>query len=324
MNLTRDEFCKQVFERDNYTCVVPGCRRRAADPHHIMERRLFTDGDPIPWGYHIDNGASLCELHHRHAEEGYFPPQALRRWLEVPTILPAICDPNKLYDKWGNEIPSAPSKHVKYPKTPYLNFSPGYESGDRYIANKELVGKPLAVTVKKDGSCVTLSPDVVGARNGTEARHPSFALLKQRHAQIKDKIPPGIQIFGEWLFARHSIKYEGSLALQDYLEVFAVYDQHDQLFLSQDDVADLCKRLDLVMVETVARVVYEAEWVLVQGIKALADELIGKGHEGVVVKTVYPHHYTQHGLNVAKYVRANHVQTDQHWSRMEITKNVLR
>jgi hypothetical protein len=74
----------------------------------------------------------------------------------------------------------------------------------------------------------------------------------------------------------------------------------------------------------VARVVYEAEWVLVQGIKALADELIGKGHEGVVVKTVYPHHYTQHGLNVAKYVRANHVQTDQHWSRMEITKNVLR
>jgi len=265
----------------------------------------------------------LCELHHSHAEAGFFPPQALRRWIGLPILLPAICATGHLYDKWGNEIPKAPAEHVKYPKTPYFNFSPSFESGDRYIDSKDLLGKPLAITVKKDGSCVTLSRDLCGARNGHEARHPSFDLLKQRHAALKAQIPEGVQVFGEWLYAKHSIEYKERLALRDYLEVFAVYDQKAQLFLSQDDVATCCKELGLVMVDTPARAVYEHEWQLVRGITAIAEEVIRSGHEGVVVKSAYPYHYTQFAVNVAKYVRAKHVQTTMHWTRAEITKNEL-
>lgn len=322
--LSREEFAKQVFERDKHTCVIPGCGRPAADPHHIMERRLFCDGDPLPGGYDLNNGASLCEQHHIHAEEGYFPPQALRRWLGIPTVLPALCKKDVIYDKWGNEIGKAPHAHAKYPKTPYLNFSPGYENGDRYIDTKDLLGKPLAITVKKDGSCVTLSRDTCGARNGHDAEHPSFNMLKARHAALKDAIPEGIQLFGEWLYARHSIHYTGPLALRDYFQVFAVYDQNEQLFLGQDDVQIMCDDLDLVMVERAAVVCYYAEWELIQGISVAGEAAIARGEEGVVVKSMYPYHYTQFAVNAAKYVRENHVQTSEHWRKQAIVKNEVQ
>ena len=323
MLLTREEFTKKVFARDNNLCVVPGCDRPAVDAHHILERKLFCDGDPLPGGYNIDNGASLCEQHHIHAEEGYFPPQALRDWLGVPPVLPAICKKELLYDKWGNEIPKAPHAHVKYPKTPYLNFSPGCDD-DRYIDTQELLGKPLAVTVKRDGSCVTLSREVCGARNGHTAEHPSFAPLKARHAAVKESIPKGVQVFGEWLYARHSIHYAGDLALLDHLQVFAVYDQDQQLFYSQDDMLDLCRFLGLAAVDRLAVVTYKAEWELVNGVTALAQAAILRGEEGVVVKSMYPYHFGQFPTNVAKYVRENHVQTTDRWKQEAVIKNELR
>lgn len=320
--ITREQFASQTFARDKNTCVIPGCGRPAADPHHILERRLFCDGDPLPGGYDLNNGASLCEQHHIHAEEGYFPPQALRRWIGISTVvLPVICKSDRIYDKWGNEIVKAPHDHIKYPKTPYLNFSPSYQGGDRYIATKSLLHKPLAVTVKKDGSCVTLSRDTCGARNGHEADHPSFNMLKARHAALKDRIPEGIQLFGEWLFAKHSIHYTGKLALRDYLEVFAVYDQRQQLFLGQDDVQILCDDLDLAMVARLAVVSYAHEWQLIDSISRLAEGAIADGEEGVVVKSMYPYHYGQFADNVAKYVRNGHIQTDEHWREQKIVKN---
>jgi 5-methylcytosine-specific restriction endonuclease McrA len=57
MLLTRDEFRKQVFERDNYRCVICGAKNGdkhvKLDAHHIIERRLWADG-----GYYLENGAT--------------------------------------------------------------------------------------------------------------------------------------------------------------------------------------------------------------------------------------------------------------------------
>jgi hypothetical protein len=59
--LLRDEFREGVFLRDNKTCVI--CHSTASDAHHILERRLFSDG-----GYYLNNGASLCSSCHLKAE----------------------------------------------------------------------------------------------------------------------------------------------------------------------------------------------------------------------------------------------------------------
>ena len=321
--LTRVDFRTKVFERDRNRCIVPGCGNSADDPHHIIERRVWLKEDQFPEGYLLNNGASLCKDHHVHAEKGFFPPQALRHWLDLPTILPKLLNPLKIYDKWGNEIPSVGPKIVKYPKTPYLPFSPSVDREDKCIDLQLLLDKPLIVTKKMDGSCVTLDKDHVGARNAHTAYHPSFNLLKAEHARIKDVIPANVQIFGEWLFAQHSISYKDNLALKSYLQVFAIYDQYQELFWDWLSVESFCTHRGLNVVPIIGEMSFRTTWELTATITKIAEDVISTGHEGVVVKSIYPFHYTQFAENTCKYVRQGHIQTDKHWSRQQIVKNQL-
>ena len=76
--LTREEFKKQVFEKTNGKCCVPGCTCDAADAHHIMDRKLWNDG-----GYYITNGAALCSKHHLDAEHGIITPLQCMDWMGI-------------------------------------------------------------------------------------------------------------------------------------------------------------------------------------------------------------------------------------------------
>lgn len=96
--LTRDEFRNSVFERDGHKCVV--CGKPAKDAHHIIERRLFSDG-----GYYLDNGASLCEEHHIEAEKTCISVDYLRECIGAEEIiLPEHFYRDIEYDKWGNIV----------------------------------------------------------------------------------------------------------------------------------------------------------------------------------------------------------------------------
>ena len=68
--LTREEFKEQVFAKTNGKCCVPGCECAAVDAHHIMDRKLWSDG-----GYYLTNGAALCSKHHLDAEQGRITPR---------------------------------------------------------------------------------------------------------------------------------------------------------------------------------------------------------------------------------------------------------
>jgi len=78
--LNRDEFREGVFKRDNYKCVI--CGLPAVDAHHIMERRLFSNG-----GYFLDNGASLCEEHHLEAEMTILSTDEIRQAAGIKSIV---------------------------------------------------------------------------------------------------------------------------------------------------------------------------------------------------------------------------------------------
>lgn len=98
--LTRDQFRKHVFARDKNKCVI--CTEAAVDPHHIIERRLFTDGS---YGYFLSNGASVCESCHLECEKTKISCDDLRTAAKIKNIiLPLGWDTNKKYDKWGNTI----------------------------------------------------------------------------------------------------------------------------------------------------------------------------------------------------------------------------
>ena len=94
--LTRDAFRNGVFERDHHSCVI--CKQPAVDSHHILERRLWTDG-----GYYLDNGASLCRKHHIEAEETTLSCEEIRNASGITTIIiPEHFYDDINYDKWGN------------------------------------------------------------------------------------------------------------------------------------------------------------------------------------------------------------------------------
>ena len=96
MLLTRDQFREKTLERDEHKCVI--CKSEAKDVHHIIERKLFSDG-----GYYLNNAVSLCSECHILAEKTDVSCEELREYANIKEIvLPEDYDTNEKYDKWGN------------------------------------------------------------------------------------------------------------------------------------------------------------------------------------------------------------------------------
>jgi hypothetical protein len=312
--LSRDEFREQVFDRDGHRCII--CFKHAVDAHHIIERRLWKDE-----GYYLENGASLCEIHHRLAETGHLCPDAIRGILEVPKVYPEGWDINKDYDKWGKVLKKSNEDNTKYPSTSYLNFSPSIvlEDEQQAINLDDFIGVPIVITIKMDGSNTKITNKSVAARNGIDATHKSFDFLKKQHIDFKNDIPDGIEVFGEWLYAKHSIQYE---SLNAYYQMFGLFNKKSNIWLSWIAIKRMSSMLGLKTVPVlVEEKIYNNKYELKAEIERLGQEVIKEGHEGLVIRYSGAFHYGQFSRFVAKYVRPNHVQTDVHWSQQQIIKN---
>jgi len=339
--LSREAFRRQCLERDNGTCVVPWCSDDADEVHHIIERKLWSDE-----GYYMRNGASVCNPHHRLAEEDIIPPHAFWNWIGLEPLTPENLPTN--ITKWGDELDVPPWKelkeYIKYPSTGHLPFSPEHEHRrNDHQSVSQFADIPLVVLVKMDGSNATLVKDYdapVRARNGSHADHESFDMLKQLYYEkdIHNTLPEHLQVAGEWLYAKHSIHYTDSddcdcedqgPALRDWFQVFGVFDTRYDLWLSWPAVERWADRIGFPTVPVVETGVYE-EWELWNGnagqpdLETLAKNTVNQGHEGIVIRSKHPYHYGQFEQRLSKYVRNNHVKTEQHWSHGDVTPNETR
>lgn len=313
--LTRTEFREGVFARDNSRCVIPFCSKDSVDAHHIIERKLWKDE-----GYYLDNGASLCEEHHKLAEINKILPITLREYIGADTILPSQLNSLEEHNKWGEILLTKKHNNNKYPSTSYLPFSYIPSEHTRDIADIKILNCPVIITTKMDGSNVKITRMFVAARNGLYADHKSFDLLKAFHSNIKDKIPEHLEIFGEWLYAKHSIGYNN---LSNYLQLFAVYNKNTNMWEGWDTVVKYSLILNCVTVKVLHKETYTKDYKFVNSITKIADDIIKQGHEGVVVRNIFPFHQSKFQENVIKFVRSNHVQTNQHWSSQILVKNKL-
>lgn len=103
--LSREDFKKEVFRRDDGLCVI--CKNDAVDAHHIFDRKLFVEEYELG-GYFLQNGVSVCKkCHYKCETTEYDIPLILYKIYndtKVDIIYPSILNLDELYDKWGNSI----------------------------------------------------------------------------------------------------------------------------------------------------------------------------------------------------------------------------
>lgn len=214
------------------------------------------------------------------------------------------------------------SASTKYPRIQHLPWSPGTATDDRRMPDTTaLLDRPLVITEKLDGSnlCMT-SGDLFARTHAHAPRHASFDMAKRLWAGFRLRIPAEHSVFGEWLYARHSIEYR---ALPGYFIIFGVREDMTGAWLSWDQTIRLASDLGLPAAPVLWTGQVRTDDELRGRVEGLAGQpsSFGGDREGVVVRLAGP--ITDFDVSVAKWVRAGHVQTDEHWSAQPIVRNGL-
>jgi hypothetical protein len=230
---------------------------------------------------------------------------------------------------------------TKYPRTPHLFGSKGTED-DKHLGEKEskafIADQSLIVEEKIDGTNVGIHFSDSGAMvlqcRGhliTEGMHPQYDLFKQWAAVKRYVLAHHLEnrfiLFGEWVYARHSIHYR---KLTHYFFEFDIFDKEDAVFL---DLEQRMALLEGTGIQTVP--------VLHKG-KVSRDDL-----EGLIGPSQFDSHFenpltrrpdnlmeglyfrTEAGGSVtgrAKWVRpefVERVKQSDHWQYQEMVPNLL-
>jgi RNA ligase len=147
----------------------------------------------------------------------------------------------------------------KYPRTPHLESSrlqPGDEDldavpfaairGQFTVVEEKLDGANSGLSFAADGTVILQSRGHV-LSGGPRERHfgPMKAWASTIAPPVFDRIGDRYIVFGEWLYAKHTVFYD---ALPHYFCEFDVYDRHTDTYLSTARRRELLAGLPLVSV----------------------------------------------------------------------------
>lgn len=200
----------------------------------------------------------------------------------------------------------------KYGRTYHFPFSPGATSDDRILADwKGIAHHQLVMTEKLDGENTCLKTSGVYARSHAAVNQNPWARNMWPIWERTKSALGNLEVFGENLYGIHSIEYQ---QLPYHFFVFAIRDG-DQ-WLSWEEILFYAELLELPTVP-----VFELGYFEAADIEPLIQTRLAEGSafggpcEGFVFRN-----YDSFGVddfihNVLKYVRENHVTTDEHWTR---------
>lgn len=221
---------------------------------------------------------------------------------------------------------------LKFPHTPHLAWlGPGSPRADKVLSGAEakaFLDSPIAVEEKVDGANVGIYFDASGAmqvkNRGTILEpgcHPQFQSLwpwlARRHGILHGAMAGRLALFGEWMFAVHSVRYHN---LPDYFIAFDVYDRRAKKFWSAARRDEWVRPLGLVTAPSVVSGTFtlkELENILASLRSRYGDQpaeglYLRKDREGWLASR-------------AKLVRPEFVQAiGGHWSKRALERNVLQ
>ncbi len=217
----------------------------------------------------------------------------------------------------------------KYPSTPHLALLEGVSAREDKVLSgserEEFLRHPLVVEEKVDGANLGLSFDPQGnlrAQNrGTLVELPGTGQwrelgtwLSSRTDVLFDMLTDRLILFGEWCYARHSVRYD---RLPDWFLGFDLYDREERRFLSCRRRNELLEQAGVIPVPEVARGIFTLGSLREFFVKSQISE--GPA-EGVYLRIDEGAWLARR----AKLVRPAFVQSmEAHWSRGRIVTNRL-
>jgi RNA ligase len=198
----------------------------------------------------------------------------------------------------------------KYGRTYHFPFSEGRSSDDKIQKNwQPLFEQPIVITEKLDGENTCIKTDgVFGRSHEVVNTHPwagnMWAIWERIRYDVGD-----LEIFGENLYGLHSIEYE---RLPTHFFVFGIRQQDE--WLAWEEVVFWAELFELYTVPVL-------EWGYFKPADAQPfiekrmplGSVFGGDCEGFVFRNAERFGSDVFAQNIIKYVRKNHVQTDQHW-----------
>lgn len=213
-------------------------------------------------------------------------------------------------------------------KTFHVPWSEGTDSTDRknwdYWTDIQKI-KELVFTSKLDGEGSCLNEFGVFARShAAPSDKPWSAYLRQKHAMmVHDLRKDRVEIFGENLYATHSILYP---MLEEHFHVFAV--RHLDKWLSWEEVEWWASVFDMRTVPVISRRPVSdfteqtlKEYVLQETLKPNtfgSYDIFDDAPcimEGIVFRNAKDYHVDEFVQNLFKWVRKGHVKTGEHWEK---------
>ena len=204
---------------------------------------------------------------------------------------------------------------TKYNRTFHLPISPGTTSDDRIAKSVDnLLNRMLILGEKLDGENQGLNrPGVYARSHGAFTQNPWSVKSWELHQRIGRDIPEDMFIFGENMYAIHSIEYHN---LKSYFYMFGIRDKNT--WLSWDEMEEYAYLLDIPMVPVLYKGVFSTAKELYDKVEELVKQPSRLGSdvmEGCVVRVADSFDDSEFSTSVMKWVRKGHVQTDEHWTR---------
>jgi len=204
--------------------------------------------------------------------------------------------------------------HIKYPRTFHLPYSLSKTDDDKTLESDEHFKqmKEVVVTIKMDGENTTVYQDgYIHARSLDGNGKPWQKEVKALVSNWYWRFPYDWRVCGENLQAKHSIGY----TFKDRKELFQVFGIYDCInrCIAWDDVEDMCDYYEISHVPVIYKGKYDKDKII-EAFNEYCKNVAPQEVEGFVVRNAEAFPYSEFSKNVGKYVRANHVQTDAHWT----------
>lgn len=202
----------------------------------------------------------------------------------------------------------------KYNRSNHLYFSPNLQNDDRMAETIEpLLNCEVIVSEKLDGSntCLT-NQSCFGRSHAAPTNNPWDVKVRELHSILKHSISEGMWLFGEGMEAIHSIQYS------NLTSVFYLFNiKIENKWLSWQEVEDYAYLLDIPTVPVLFKGIFKTEKELKDTIIKLAQQpsALGGEREGIVIRVADEFEDQNFSTYLQKYVRSNHVRTDEHWQR---------